>query len=148
MADGKIRMPNVNTLTISGRLTRDPELKHVGDSPLLRLGIATSKPYQQNGEWKEKTGFYNVDMWGDGATRVEKHLRKGAPVLIEGELGYRSWEKDGQQYSAVSIIARRVIPLDWPEEGAQGNQRPAPAQQQQPPRHPEPEPIPEEDIPF
>ncbi len=138
-----LRMPDLNQVLLCGRLTRDPELRYLpSGTALCKLGLAVSRRYRsKEGERKEETLFINVTVWEKQAEFCGENLRKGRPVLVEGQLQSDEWEdkQTGQRRSSIQVRARRIQQLDWADQGA-------------PPPKPEPrvieEPIPEDDIPF
>jgi single-strand DNA-binding protein len=95
-------MKDVNSLTIIGRLTRDPELKNVGEYALCNFSIAN------NGFKENEVNFFDVVVWGKLGELVEKYCEKGKQVCITGELVQERWEKDGSKRSAVKIKANNV----------------------------------------
>lgn len=115
MADFK--MPNMNTVTVIGRLCRDGELKDVGSTNLLKMTVVVSKKYKtKNGEQREDTAFIDVTLWGQSAEWLAEYAVKGAPVLVEGSLKQESWEdSDGNKQSKIIINAQRVQTLTWGE---------------------------------
>lgn len=113
MAD--IRLPEVNKVIMTGRLTRDPELRRTAsDRAVTQMGIASSRRYKaRDGEWKEMTAFVNVVAWGRQAETCAEFLRKGSAVFVEGRLSSRSWEtQDGQKRSTIEVNADRIQFLD------------------------------------
>lgn len=117
-----LRIPDLNTITIAGRLTRDPELKYVsGGRAVCEVSIANSRHYKdKSGEKKEETTFINATIWDKFAEYVGEKLRKGRPIIVEGRLKSESWEDKttGQKRSKVYIAAQRITPLDWDNSGA------------------------------
>ena len=81
---------SINIVVLSGNLTRDPEIRVTANGgTILRFGIANSTRVRKEGEWTDKTGFYNVEMFGNKAAAVAKYLRKGLkPVMRERKLYY------------------------------------------------------------
>jgi len=113
MAD--LRMPTLNKVFLTGRLTRDPEVRFTpGGTPVANFAVASNRRFRdQSGEWKEETTFVNVVAWQALAERVRDTLHKGSPVLIEGRIQTRSWENDqGQRRTAFEINAMRVENLE------------------------------------
>lgn len=112
-----------NVVFISGNLTRDPEIRVTANGgTILRFGIANNVRTRSNGEWTDKTGFYNVEMFGNKAAAVAKYLRKGLRVHIVGRLDYQSWtNKAGESRTAVVIIADDV---ETPPKGTESPQEP------------------------
>jgi single-strand DNA-binding protein len=113
MAD--IKLPEINRILMTGRLTRDPELRRTpSDRAVTQMGIASSRRYKaRDGEWKETVAFVNIVVWGRQAETCAEFLRKGSAVFVEGRLQSRSWESpDGQKRSAIEVQADRVQFLD------------------------------------
>ena len=106
-----IRMPSINRVMISGNLVDDPrtDLLETGIH-VANFRIASSQSYRgKDGEWREKTCFVDVVAWRRTAELVAEYLRKGSPVLVEGELQTSSWQaQDGSPRSRLEIVARRV----------------------------------------
>ena len=105
-------MRNLNTVTISGRLTRDPELTATpSGTSVCRLGIACNDSVKnaQTGEYEDRPNWFSVDAFSGLAETCAKYLERGQAVTIQGRLRWRSWETDdGQKRSAVSIVADLV----------------------------------------
>jgi single-strand DNA-binding protein len=113
MAD--VRLASVNKVLLSGRLTRDPELRYTpSGTAVSSFSIASSRSYKgQDGEWKQAVAFVNVVAWSKQAVLVNEYLKKGSAVFVEGRLNSRSWEtEEGQKRSALEVTAERVQFLD------------------------------------
>lgn len=113
-----LRMPDLNRVTIAGRLTRDPELKYTAaGKPWCHFSIANTRRYRiQGGEgYQEETTFVEVTQWGAGAEYTGQKLGKGAAVIVEGRLHTYEWEdrQSGQKRNRLDIQAERVAPLEW-----------------------------------
>jgi single-strand DNA-binding protein len=113
MAD--VRLAAINKVILSGRLTRDPELRYTPNgASVSSFSLASSRRYKaQDGEWKEIVAFVNVVAWGKLAVLANEYLKKGSAALVEGRLNSRSWQtEDGQKRSALEVVAERVQFLD------------------------------------
>lgn len=113
-----------NKIILIGRLTKDPESRYTPSGTLVStFRIASGRVYtDKNGEKQEETLFINVIAWGGRtnlAENVNKFLKKGSLVLVEGRLRVRDYETlDGTKKLAVEIIAKNIIFLSKkPEEG-------------------------------
>lgn len=98
---------SINRVTISGNLTRDPELRSTPSGmAVLQLGVAVNdrRKNQRTGEWEDHPNFIDCTMFGTRAEKLAQYLGKGAKVAIDGKLRYESWEKDGQKRSKLSVI--------------------------------------------
>ncbi len=156
MAD--LRVPDINTVFLAGRLTADPDLRYTQNNvALCKLRLAVTRYYRgKDGERNEDTLFINVSCFDKQAEFCNEYLRKGRPVYVEGRL--RSFDLEdrdtGQKRTMVEVRAQRIQQLDWDDrqgggaprsenaaprsEGASGRPQPRPIE----------EPIPEDDIPF
>ena len=115
-----------STVTLVGNLTRDPELRFTqAGQAVATLGIAVSRRYQQNGEWQEKTSFFNVTAWGQLGENAASSLTKGARVIVTGRLEQRSYEtQDGEKRSVVEVVADEIGPsLRWATAQVERNDR-------------------------
>lgn len=105
-------MANINRVTITGNLTRDPELRSTGGGmSVCKLGVAVNhrQKNQQTGEWEEKPNFFDVTVFGSQGENCATYLSKGRPVAVDGRLAWSSWETpEGQKRSKVEIIASVV----------------------------------------
>jgi single-strand DNA-binding protein len=101
---------NINTVTISGNLTRDPELKHIpSGTALCQLGVAVNKSRKMDdGSYQDETSFFDVDVWSGFGELVANKFQKGDSIIISGELKQERWETDEGNRSKVKIVARSV----------------------------------------
>lgn len=119
MAD--LKMPEVNSVIVAGRLTRDPELRYVkSDVAVCTMGLAINTRVKRGERWEDETTFLDVKAWAKQAEHASEKLRKGAPILVEGTLRQESWEaKDGSQRSKLLVVARRIHQLEWDSDRPQ-----------------------------
>ncbi len=104
-----------NTVLLTGRLTRDPELKYTASgTAMCRFGLAVNRRYKdKSGEFKDDTTFVNCVIWREAAEQVGKSVKKGAPVHVEGRLrSYDYQDKEGNKRSGIEVEARRVQILE------------------------------------
>jgi len=93
----------MNTVTLIGALTKDPELRKRGETKVCAMRMA-----EGNGK-KDSRLFINVSTFGRQAEVCKEYLSKGRQVAVTGQLRYREWENDeGQKRSEHSIAADRV----------------------------------------
>ena len=102
---------SINRVTISGNLTRDPELREAGGATILSFSVAVNDraKNQQTGEWEERPNLIDCLMFGKRAEALAPLLSKGLKVAVSGRLRYSSWEaKDGTKRSKVEVAADEV----------------------------------------
>ncbi len=117
-----------NTVTVTGNITRDPELRFTpGGSAVATFGLAWNRRWQnrQTNETEEQVSFFDVTCWNTLAENVSESLMKGTRVIVSGRLEQRSWESpDGERRSKVEIIADEVSPsLRWATAEVVRNER-------------------------
>ena len=86
-----------NRAVIMGNVVRDPEIRAIkNDQKVGNITVAVSRKWKgKDGQTHEETDFIPVVMWGGIASVAVKYLRKGQPVLLEGRIQVRSYDKDG-----------------------------------------------------
>ena len=101
---------SLNKVLLIGRLGADPEIKQmVNGKNVARLSLATSNSWKDKntGEKKEKTEWHRVVIFNEGLVNVvEKYVKKGAQVYIEGQLATRKWrdEKSGVDKYSTEVV--------------------------------------------
>ncbi|HVC71809.1 MAG TPA: single-stranded DNA-binding protein [Acidimicrobiales bacterium] len=103
-----------NTTTLSGNLTRDPEIRYTKEGqPNAVFGMAVNRRWQVRGSdaWEEATSFFDVICWRELAENVALSLVKGSRVIVSGRLEQHAWLTDaGDRRSRVEITADEVGP--------------------------------------
>ena len=101
-------MNSVNTVCISGNLTRDPEDRATaGGTTVLAFSVAVneSRKNQQTGKWEDFPNYIDCKMFGKRAEGVRPYLGKGVKVAVQGRLRWSQWEtRDGSKRSKVEVI--------------------------------------------
>jgi single-strand DNA-binding protein len=89
----ELKFPEVNRVFLSGRLTRDPDLRFAADgTPVTSFSIAFHRRYRaRDGRFAEQTGYMAVLTYQRLAEVCGARLKKGSPVLVEGRLQMREW---------------------------------------------------------
>lgn len=115
-------MSGVNKVILIGNLGKDPEVKYLENNvAVAKFPLATSETWKDRttGEKKEHTEWHNIVLWRGLAEVVEKYLKKGQKVYIEGKLKTRSWEdKDGNKRYTTEIVADNMTMLS-PKDGGE-----------------------------
>lgn len=104
-------MANINRVAVSGRLTRDPELRTTpGGTDVISLSIAVNdrRKNQQTGQWEDVANFVDCVMFGHRAKPLSEMLHKGDLACVDGRLRYSSWERDGQRRSKLEVIVEEI----------------------------------------
>jgi single-strand DNA-binding protein len=109
---------HINRVTLTGNLTRDPELRATqsGTSVCsLRLASNTRRKDSASGEYRDKPNYFDVTVWGVQGENCNRFLSKGRPIAVDGRLEWREWTTDGgDKRQAIDIIADTVQFLGAP----------------------------------
>jgi single-strand DNA-binding protein len=119
---------DINRVTLVGRLTRDPELRHLpSGQPVLQLGLAVNgRQRDEAGNWTDKPNFFDIKVFGNQAESLAQHLTKGRRVGVDGRLDWSSWEaQDGTKRSKVEVVAFQVQFLDSRGDGGESQYIPS-----------------------
>lgn len=82
----------MNTVTLIGRLTKDPDVKTVGEGyQTCRFTIAVDSPVKTN-TGEKKTDFISCVIWGNNALNLQKFVRKGHRLGVTGRLTTGSYK--------------------------------------------------------
>jgi len=103
---------SVNKVILVGNLGRDPEIRTMqSGQKLANLSVATSEQWRDkaSGERRERTEWHRVVIFNDNLCDVvERYLRKGMKVYIEGQLQTRKWQdQSGQDRYTTEVVLQR-----------------------------------------
>ena len=99
----------LNHITLMGRLTRDPELRHTGTgTAVASFTIAVDRDFgSRDGE--KQTDFIDIVAWRNTAEFVSKYFAKGRMAVVSGRLQIRPWEdKDGNKRRSAEVVADNI----------------------------------------
>ena len=93
-------MPDMNRVTIVGRLTRDCELRTLPSGASvcdMRLAFNSRQREAPDGDFVERANFVSVSVFGPQGEAVATHMSRGSRVGVDGRLRWHEWESDGQR---------------------------------------------------
>lgn len=103
---------SLNKVILIGNVGKDPEVKYFDNgNALANLTVATNERGYNlpNGtQVPERTDWHNIVIRKDQVNFVEKFVKKGSSVMVEGKLRYRDYEKDGIKRYVTEIVADRI----------------------------------------
>lgn len=116
-------MASLNRVYLIGNLTRDPEIRYVASGTAVGdIRLAVSRRFRtQQGEDREEVCYVDVVVWGRQAETCGEYLSKGSPLLVEGRLQFDEWEKDGQRFNKLRVVADRTQFLGSPRRSEQSD---------------------------
>ncbi len=107
-----------NKVQLIGNLGMNPEIKSLdGGKKLAKMSIATNESYKNaQGELVKETQWHNIIAWGKTAEIIEKYLKKGSEVAVEGKLVNRNYtDKEGIKRYVTEIEINELLMLDKKE---------------------------------
>ena len=139
-------MATLNRALLIGNVGNEPEIRTIGENAkVASFRLAVTERYKdRNGELKENTEWVNISAWNKSADIVERFVKKGSLLYIEGKLATRKWtDKDGNERFTTEIRADGIQLL-----GKREDAKPAPAEESPALRQLKGEDNPEQDLPF
>ncbi len=135
----KTKIMSLNKAMLIGNVGRDPEVRYLdgnsGQAKVATFTLATTERYRdRNGETRENTEWHNIVAWRNTADVVERFVKKGTQLYIEGRIRTRSWDdQTGNKRYTTEIIADTLQLLGKKSDNPAGQggyqQQGAPAQQ-------------------
>ncbi len=144
-------MANLNKVFLMGNLTRDPQLSYLpSQTAVVEFGLAMNRTYKkQDGTQGQESCFVDCQMFGKRAEVINKYLKKGDPLFLEGRLKYDQWNaQDGSKRSKLRVFVENFefLGRGGGQGGGGGGGAPDSAELPEPP---EPfAPPTDDDIPF
>jgi single-strand DNA-binding protein len=118
---------SLNKVMLIGNLGADPEVRSTNSGTrVATLSLATSRQWTtQAGEKQEKTEWHRCVVWNTRqsglADVVEKYLKKGDRVYVEGRIEYRTWkDREGQTRYTTEVNVRDLVMLSGRGDGGEG----------------------------
>jgi single-strand DNA-binding protein len=114
---------DINRVTLVGRLTRDPELRHTqGGAAVLQMGLAVNGRVRDGDNWTDKPNYFDVKVWGQQAESLYKSLTKGRRIAVDGRLDWQTWGEGENKRTKVEVVANQVQYLDPPPQSSGGGE--------------------------
>ena len=116
----------INKVILVGNVGQDPEIRYTGDvnngAKVATIRLATTERYRdRNNNLQEHTEWHTINAWRGQADVVEKYVKKGTQLYIEGRLRTRSWEdQTGSKRYTTEVLADTIQLLGRKPEGQQG----------------------------
>ena len=98
----------LNKVILIGNVGKEPEVRAFTDTKVANLTLATTEKYKdKQGNLQDATEWHNLQIWGKLAEIVEKYVKKGAQIYVEGKIKQESYEseKGGKKYVTKIIVS-------------------------------------------
>lgn len=113
----------LNHVTIMGRLTRDPELRHTqSGTAVTSFTLAVDRDFKDKNSGETATDWISCTAWKGTAEFVSRYFQKGRMAVVDGRLQTRSYQdSDGNKRTAVEVVADHVYFGDSKKKESEGN---------------------------
>lgn len=108
-------MTDINHIALVGRLTNDitsnpKAFSYLQDGKAkASVSIAVNRSQKkQDGSYIDDVSFFDIVIWGKLAESLKPYLTKGKQIAVDGYLNQDRWQKDGQKFSRVIIVANNI----------------------------------------
>ena len=116
-------MTDTNHVILVGRLTKDlgtdeRSFGYVANGQArANVSIAVNRSKKNGDQWIDEVNYFDVTIWGKTAENLKPYLTKGKQIVVDGYLKQDRWEKDGQKFSKVSVVANNIQLIGGRNEG-------------------------------
>ncbi|GAB3555693.1 single-stranded DNA-binding protein [Spirosoma fluminis] len=123
-------MASLNKVILIGNVGNDPEIRYLdGGSVVAKFSVATNERYTtRTGEQVESTEWFRVEVWNEQAKIIEKYLKKGSQIYVEGRLRTETYtDREGKERFSLGVRASTFQFLGGPNERQDNNGYDVPA---------------------
>ena len=116
-------MTDLNHVVLIGRLTKDlgtdeRSFGYVANGQArANVSIAVNRSRKNGEQWVDEVNYFDVTIWGKTAENLKPYLTKGKQIAVDGYLKQDRWEKDGQKFSKVALVADNIQLLGGRNDG-------------------------------
>ena len=96
---------SVNNVNLLGNITKDVEVVVAKSGmAIAKFTVATNKKFKKDGQYTDKASFHNCIAFGKTGEAIQKFFPKGSTIFIDGEIDYKTYEKDGVKKYFTQIL--------------------------------------------
>ena len=113
---------SLNKVMLIGNVGNDPDVRTTSSGKsIANMSLATTRKWKDgSGEQKEKTEWHRLTVWGKLVDVVERYVKKGDRLYVEGRIEYSETESDGQKKYWTDVNVFEMVMLGSPGAGGQG----------------------------
>lgn len=102
---------SINSVTISGNIVREPELKQTrSGASVLAFSVAVNERRKNGDQWEDYANFIDCTMFGSRAEKMAQYLHKGTKVSIQGKVHQDRWQdkQTGANRSRIGVLVDQI----------------------------------------
>jgi len=113
---------SLNKIMLIGNVGNDPDVRTTSSgTPIANMSLATTRKWKDgSGEQKEKTEWHRLTVWGKLVDVVERYVKKGDRLYVEGRIEYSESESDGQKKYWTNVNVFEMVMLGGAPGGGGG----------------------------
>ena len=109
---------SVNRVILVGNAGSEPDVRETATgTTVAHVSLATNRVFQRNGAEQRKTDWHRLTFWAGAAETVEKWVRKGTRLYVEGRIEYGSYDRDGVSIPTADVVVSEFVFLDSRPDG-------------------------------
>jgi single-strand DNA-binding protein len=104
---------SVNRVILVGRVGADPDVRRTSSGrTVAHLSLATNRTFERNGEEQRRTDWHRLTFWQGAAETVERLVRRGQKMYVEGRIEYGAYEREGVSIPTADVVVQEFVLLE------------------------------------
>jgi len=104
---------SVNRVILVGNAGADPDVRRTSSGrTVAHLSLATNRVFLRDGEEQRRTDWHRLTFWSGAAETVERYVRRGSRIYVEGRLEYGAYDREGVSIPTADVIVQEFVMLD------------------------------------
>ena len=104
---------SVNRVILVGRAGADPDVRRTSSGrTVAHLSLATNRTFERDGEARRRTDWHRLTFWQGAAETVERLVRKGHKLYVEGRIEYGSYDREGVSIPTADVVVQEFVLLE------------------------------------
>ena len=107
---------SVNRVILVGHVGADPDVRRTSSGrTVAHLSLATNRTCEREGEERRRTDWHRLTFWQGAAETVERLVRRGQKLYVEGRIEYGSYDREGVSIPTADVVVQEFVLLDGRE---------------------------------
>jgi len=109
---------SVNRVILVGHVGADPDVRRTSSGrTVAHLSLATNRTFERDGEARRRTDWHRLTFWQGAAETVERLVRKGHKLYVEGRIEYGSYDREGVSIPTADVVVQEFVLLEGQGSG-------------------------------
>lgn len=104
---------SVNRVILVGNVGADPDVRRTASGrTVAHLSLATNRVFTRDGEERRRTDWHRLTFWQGAAETVERLVRRGQKLYVEGRIEYGAYDREGVSIPTADVVVQEFVILD------------------------------------